>query len=184
MPYGAPDLAGGARSCYHHRVFQDDAGAASDRSALYPKKGSDMESYTNQSISVLRSPNPIQMQRIVDTYRAGLMVSPGQAWLNALAVMREYYPNETETYRVKVLLRSLGFWGADFDWRDQTAEVPPNIDGRWPCLISGMGGMMRASTAAEALGITVDDLVSRVLSAWLDAACDFDGKPLDGVACP
>lgn len=38
---------------------------------------------------------------------------------------------------------------------------------------------MRLMWAARHFGLTSDDLASRVLGAWLDAACDFDADPLD-----
>jgi hypothetical protein len=120
----------------------------------------------------------------VDTYRAGLFEAPGSAWKNALAVMGDVCPEETEAARVKILLLSLGFWGFDVDWRDLMASEPLGPDTRWPCLLSGYGTMTRAGTAATAFGMTTDELVSRVFSAWMDAACDFDGSPLDGIARP
>ena len=45
-----------------------------------------------------------------------------------------------------------------------------------PVLIKGRMAF-RLAYAARHFGLTIDELASRLLGAWMEAACDFDANP-------
>jgi hypothetical protein len=47
-----------------------------------------------------------------------------------------------------------------------------------PVLIKGRVEF-RLPYAARHFGLTADELASRLVAAWMEAACDFDANPLD-----
>jgi len=81
-----------------------------------------------------------------------------------------------------MVLLSLGLFGAD-GREGPYVDVPPDMEGCMPCLVRPEIGL-RLPAAADHFGLTVDDLVSRVLDAWMTAACDFDGIPEDRIPVP
>jgi hypothetical protein len=55
---------------------------------------------------------------------------------------------------------------------------PPDLADHMPVLIKGRVEF-RLPYAAHHFGLTADELASRLLGAWMEAACDFDANPLD-----
>lgn len=137
-----------------------------------------MNDYLDADIKPLLSPDHPTRLALLLAYRQGLRTNPAVAWNTALDMARERFP-QIDDFRIRnMLLLTLGLFGGSNDFRRMKAGHPPDLSDHEPVLIKGRVAFRLPGTARH-LGITVDDLASRVLGAWMEAACDFDGKPLD-----
>jgi hypothetical protein len=138
------------------------------------------EEYPELTIRVLARPsNPVRKQ-MVEAYRNGLAKGVGHGWRDAFAVARERFPHVEDASLAKILLLALGLYDSSVYDRLRTGEPPDPGDGV-PLLVSPFV-YGTAETSARHFGISADELITRVLSAWFRAACDMDGKPVDPVA--
>lgn len=138
------------------------------------------EDCPEHTIRVLARPsNPVRLQ-MVEAYRNGLAKGVGHGWRDAFAVARERFPDVEDDSLAKILLLALGLFGSNAYERLRTGEPPDPGDGL-PLIVSPFF-YLTANTAARHFGISADELITRVLSAWFQAACDMDGKPVDPVA--
>lgn len=136
-----------------------------------------MTDYFHADIRVLRPDHPTRLAFLL-AYRQGLRTSPAVAWNMALDMARERFPLMGDYQRQCMLLFALGLYGAPDCSQRMKDGYPPDLSGHMPVLIK-RGVAFRLPDAARHFGLTADDLASRVLGAWIEAACDFDSKPLD-----
>jgi hypothetical protein len=129
-------------------------------------------------IRVLPSPDHPTRLAFLLAYRQGLLTSPAVAWNMALDMARERFPLMSDHQLGRMLLFALGFYGTSNDFKEMEDGRPPDLSDHMPVLIKSHVAM-RLLWAARHFGLTSDELASRVLGAWMEAACDFDGKPLD-----
>ena len=140
------------------------------------------DDYREQDIKPLVNPGHATRLALMLAYRNGLRTSPAAAWADALAIAGERFPLVEKPRLERMLLFCLGLFGMDAKERLRCSE-PPNPEGGLPFLIRGEIGM-RLQVAAQHYGLTTEELVSRVLSAWMEAACDVDGIPGEGIQAP
>lgn len=138
-----------------------------------------MSEYFSSDIQVLLRPDHPTRLAFLLAYRQGLQTSPAVAWDMALAIARERFPRVSDRHLRGMLLLALGLFGAP---KEDVARImdghPPNLSNRSPVMISSCA-YMRLPGVARHFGLTVDDLASLILGAWVEAACDFDGNVLD-----
>lgn len=137
-----------------------------------------MNDYLDADIRVLISPDHPTRLALLLTYRQGLQTSPAAAWNMALDLARERFPRISDYQLRCMLLLTLGLFGAPNDFTRMKTGQPPDLSDHVPVLIKGRVAFRLPGTARH-FGLTADDLASRVLGAWIEAACDFDGNPLD-----
>lgn len=141
-----------------------------------------VEDYMIRSIRPWTKPDHPTRLALMLAYRDGLRISPEVAWRTALRIARERFPQVEERYLRRLLLYALGLYGSED--RDRVNEArTPNIEGLMPCWVIHRVSL-RLETAARHYGLTIDELVSRVLGGWMEAACDFDDIPEEGTPEP
>lgn len=128
---------------------------------------------TGPEIRPLVRPDHQVRTMLVEAYAEGLRTSPEQAWRAALELARERFPGASEQSRRKMLLLTLGLFDSDARRGQASGQ-----DGYLPCLLPPEL-WMRLCEAAKDFGVHRDELATRVLSAWINAACDFDGRLLE-----
>jgi len=135
-----------------------------------------VEDYMVRSIRPWITPDHPTRLALLLAYRDGLRISPQVAWDAALRIARERFPTVEERNLRRMLLYALGLFGAKDRERVDSTKAP-NLEGRMPCWIEPRVSL-RLGSAARHYGLTIDELVSRVLGGWIEAACDFDGVPI------
>lgn len=136
--------------------------------------------YFDANIRVLSPNHPTRLAFLL-AYRHGLREGPAVAWKRALDMARERFPRMGDHQLQCMLLYALGLYGAPDCLQQIKDGHPPDLSDHMPVLIKGPVAF-RLPNAARHFGLTVDDLASRLLGAWIEAACDFDTKPLDPAA--
>lgn len=138
------------------------------------------EEYPELTIRVLARPsNPVRLQ-MIEAYRNGLAKGVGQGWRDAFAVARERFPDVDDASLGRILLLALGLYDSNVYERLRAGEPPDPSDGVPVLVTPYIRGI--AETSAHHFGISADELISRILSAWFRTACDMDGKLIKPVA--
>lgn len=109
-------------------------------------------------------------------YRNGLRESPQRAWDDAFAMTQERFPILDDVKQKRLLLYCLGTLGATDDLDRIERDGKPFRQDSFPYLISLDLGF-RLSCAARHIGLNTDELISRVLATWLEAACGLGCEP-------
>ena len=97
--------------------------------------------------------------------------------------MRDRFPLQNDRFIAKSLLLTLGLLFSVEDRERFNNGQTPNPLGGFPYYLSNNIGL-RISATARSFGLSVDELVNRLVSAWMEAVCDFDGIPLPGTKEP
>jgi hypothetical protein len=136
-----------------------------------------MDKYSALHIKPLITPDHPARRALLDAYRAGLAEGPAVAWTRAMA-MRDRFPHQGDDYSSRILLLTLGL----FSIEDREALK----QGRYPNPIGDhrVWTGTRLARAASVFGLSTDELASRVLEAWVSAACDMDGEPAPDLPIP
>jgi hypothetical protein len=133
--------------------------------------------YFNADIRILSPDHPTRLAFLL-AYRHGLREGPAVAWNRALDMARERFPRMGDHQLQCMLLHALGLYGAQDCSQRTKSGHPPDLADHMPVLIKGRMAF-RLPDAARHFGLTADELASRLLGAWMEAACDFDANPLD-----
>lgn len=134
--------------------------------------------YDPAKIRVVRPETGEARRALINTYRAGLADGATVAWTRTLDALRQMRPDETEERQlILALLLTLGLFLHGSDRERVAAGGIPNYDSSYPIFLNS-GLSMRVGDTARALGLSIDDLVSLIVDAWMSAACDFDGLPV------
>jgi hypothetical protein len=91
---------------------------------------------------------------------------------------RERFPRMGDQRLQCMLLHALGLYEAPGDFERIKSGHPPDLADHMPVLIKGRVEF-RLAYAARHFGLTADELASRLVGAWMEAAYDFDANPLD-----
>lgn len=119
-------------------------------------------------IQVIRAPESPVRHAVISAYRMHLPDARA-AWTAALDLMRTFYPSYSERYRRRWTLMALDLWAYDAGLAD--GEIP-NVDGGYPCRLAP-GVTLKVEEAARELAMRPDELVSRIVSAWLLGAWEI-----------
>lgn len=141
-----------------------------------------MDEYSTLDIKPLIAPDHPTRRALLDTYRAGLAEGPAAAWTRAMAMMRDRFPHQGEHYSRRILLLTLGLFSIE-DREALKQGRYPNPIGDHPVFVGVWTGT-RLARAASVFGLSTDELASRVLEAWVSAACDMDGEPAPDLPIP
>lgn len=133
--------------------------------------------YADATIKVMPGPDPIAVMR---AYREHISDTKA-AWSAACAVTREANPAASEETIKRRTMLALGARELIGDYADTLGQCSP---GGMPCWVDGPAAFFRLHTATRHVDMSVDELVSRIVNAWVLAACDFDGKPVEGIPAP
>ena len=133
--------------------------------------------YFNADIRILSPDHPTRLAFLL-AYRHGLREGPAVAWNRALDMARERFPRMGDHQLQFMLLLALGMYDVTDCLQRIESGHPPDLADHMPVLIKGRVEF-RLPYAARHFGLTADELASRLLGAWMEAACDFDANPLD-----
>ena len=133
--------------------------------------------FFNADIRIFKADHPTRLAFLL-AYRHGLREGPAVAWNRALDMARERFPRVGDHQLQCMLLHALGLYGAQDCSQRTRSGHPPDLADHRPVLIKGRMAF-RLPYAARHFGLTADELASRLLGAWMEAACDFDANPLD-----
>ncbi len=133
--------------------------------------------FFNADIRIFKADHPTRLAFLL-AYRHGLREGPAVAWNRALDMARERFPRVGDHQLQCMLLLALGMYDITDCLKRTRSGHPPDLAGHMPVLIEGRLAF-RLPFAARHFGLTIDELASRLLGAWMEAACDFDANPLD-----
>jgi hypothetical protein len=134
-----------------------------------------LSDYFNADIRIFKADHPTRLAFLL-AYRDGLREGPAVAWNRALDMARERFPRTGDHQLQCMLLLALGMYDVTDCLQRIESGHPPDLADHLPVLIKGRVEF-RLPYAARHFGLTADELASRLVGAWMEAACDFAANP-------